>query len=467
MTSTPPQRSTASSFSVLDNVVHVYRHVLGDESVDAETNFFTAGGQSLDALRALAELRRLLDSEIPVEAIVNAPTARQMANQVLHLQKEKVSAASTAPIAAALHGAIGEVRHLGVQLYASIDGQVVWDRSEGTRENSEPLRSDDLLPWFSASKPVTAAAVVELSRRGAVDLDAPLSRYLPELSDGDSFTLRHVLTHTTGPLIGSSSVYTPDVGHEAALTAALARRLPPDAQPGHQSSYQASQAGWLMMAEVIRRVDGRRFDHWIRDEIFEPLGMQAYFGFDDDELKHLGDRVTTYDRGRRAAFRDERDAAELASDLEMLQGRRLHRCLDPSSGLWADARSMGRFYEHLCDLARGGEGLHPGAHLSRAAVAEMVRPQRPPLLEDLPLIVTGLGVTLESRAINPEHPINGSHTGPRTFGQQGHGSSPMAYADPDAGIVVSFNGNGLPGRVIGKLIWHAVSDAVYAQALGL
>lgn len=52
-----------------------------------------------------------------------------------------------------------------------------------------------------------------------------------------------------------------------------------------------------------------------------------------------------------------------------------------------------------------------------------------------------------------------------TFGHQGH-ASPMAYAGPEHGLVVSFNGNGLPGRVVGKRIWRRISDAVYRD-LGL
>ena len=136
----------------------------------------------------------------------------------------------------------------------------------------------------------------------------------------------------------------------------------------------------------------------------------------------------------------------------------------PGPGLRASARAVGRFYEFLCSrMVAGHWGV--GRPLDEDAVRHMTRRQRPSFSEETPLIDFGSGLTLEARRHGDQYAYFGSHCGLRTFGHLGHGS-PMAYADPEHQLVVSFNGNGLPGRVVGRLIWRRISDAVYTE-LGL
>lgn len=66
-----------------------------------------------------------------------------------------------------------------------------------------PLRSDTPLALGSVSKPFAAVGVLQLVDRGLVELDAPISRYLPWLrfadpGAADRITVRHLLTHTSG-----------------------------------------------------------------------------------------------------------------------------------------------------------------------------------------------------------------------------------------------------------------------------
>ncbi|MEX2446897.1 MAG: serine hydrolase domain-containing protein, partial [Dehalococcoidia bacterium] len=85
--------------------------------------------------------------------------------------------------------------HTGAQLAVYRDGALALDLRLG-----EAARPDARLLWFSATKPVTAVAVLMLAERGQLDLDAPIAEVWPEFAAGgkQACTARHVLTHRGG-----------------------------------------------------------------------------------------------------------------------------------------------------------------------------------------------------------------------------------------------------------------------------
>jgi CubicO group peptidase (beta-lactamase class C family) len=372
----------------------------------------------------------------------------------------------------AITESLSETRHLGVQVYVSWHGEVVIDTAAGLRDDGNALERDDLIVWFSAGKPLLAAAVCRLWQTGALDLDAPVARYVPEFAVGgkDAVTCRHLLTHSAGRLRASdpdraTALFAMD--YEPAVRVALTADMHPEDTPGRQPSYTSSILSWTILSEVVRRLDGRRFDRYVIEEVCGPLGMTCHYGFTEAQLRTLGGRVTTYDRTpRKARYLNVGDAEEGARIRKVLETGSLQRSLDPGAGLWASARDMGRFYEFLCRRVTTPDGANDrGTVLDASSVAAMTRPQRPSFFAETPLVDFGLGVTLEARRHGYEHANFGSYCAQGTFGHQGHGS-PMAYADPENGLVVAFNGNGLPGRIVGKRVWLAVSDAIYRE-LGL
>ena len=62
-----------------DQLVAIWRALLGRSAVDDSTNFFLAGGNSLLALRLLAEVTKLTDAPITLMSVFRAPTPRRMA----------------------------------------------------------------------------------------------------------------------------------------------------------------------------------------------------------------------------------------------------------------------------------------------------------------------------------------------------------------------------------------------------
>jgi D-alanyl-D-alanine carboxypeptidase len=126
----------------------------------------------------------------------------------------------------------------------------------------------------SVSKQFTAAAILLLAEQGKLRLSDPLSRWFPGLGDAGSVTLRQVLTHTSGIRDYWPQDFLPPEMQHAATTAAIVEewaKRPLDFSPG--TDWQYSNTGYLLAAEVVRRVSGESLFEFQRRHIFIPLHM--------------------------------------------------------------------------------------------------------------------------------------------------------------------------------------------------
>src|SRR5688572_9257166 len=127
----------------------------------------------------------------------------------------------------------------------------------------------------SVSKSLTAVAVNHLSRQGKIDFEAPVTKYLSELTD--EFTrirIRHLVTHTSGltrcddylvPCCGTAGEYNLDYA-----TIRLAAAKPSRTSPGE---FVYANSNYVLLAAIVQRVSGQSFPVFMRDFVFRPLGM--------------------------------------------------------------------------------------------------------------------------------------------------------------------------------------------------
>jgi len=137
-----------------------------------------------------------------------------------------------------------------------------------------PVTHETLFDLASLTKVVaTAPAIHLLAERGAVDLTAPVSRYLPGFAarGKERITLAQLLTHASGLPPTLSTRIDPGRDRTRAVMAAICR-LKPRTRPGTQTRY--SDLGFILLGEIIRAATGRCLDAFAREEIFEPLGMR-------------------------------------------------------------------------------------------------------------------------------------------------------------------------------------------------
>jgi len=163
---------------------------------------------------------------------------------------------------------------------------------------AEPLARDALFRIYSMTKPVTSVAAMTLFEAGRWTLDDPISRFLPEFSDlkvcaefdadggmrlekaARPPTMRELMSHTAGLGYGLFEHHPVERAYKSdgVLTAGsldeLARRaasIPLMFQPGGEWFYSVASD---LLGLVVERISGQRFGDFLRERIFEPLGMR-------------------------------------------------------------------------------------------------------------------------------------------------------------------------------------------------
>ncbi|MEZ4365509.1 MAG: serine hydrolase domain-containing protein [Kofleriaceae bacterium] len=126
----------------------------------------------------------------------------------------------------------------------------------------------------STSKQFTAAAILVLVQDGVLELEAPVSRYLPEYpAVGADITLLQLLSHTGG-LPEYLQAFAPEDfarPHTTAELLATFWELPLDFAPGTAWSY--SNSGYLVLGAIIERVTGTPYAEVMRTRVFTPAGL--------------------------------------------------------------------------------------------------------------------------------------------------------------------------------------------------
>lgn len=140
-------------------------------------------------------------------------------------------------------------------------------------------------PLASLTKQFTAAGMMMLVQEGKVDLDASITRYLPDAPPGwEPVTVRQLLTHTSGlPPIGEGFSGDPrgmydQIWISTAESWAAARADTLVSRPGERWAY--SDVGYYLLGMITEQASGTSWRDFIRERIFEPLGMTDTFVLD-------------------------------------------------------------------------------------------------------------------------------------------------------------------------------------------
>jgi CubicO group peptidase (beta-lactamase class C family) len=176
------------------------------------------------------------------------------------------------------------------------DGKFVYQRGYGAAnlDYNVPLNADSVFYIASTSKQFTAASVLLLARQGKLALTDEVKKYVPEISD--PVTIDQLIHHTSGlrdyltlmSLAGKSME--DNFGNEEALEL-IGRQRALNFKPG--SEYLYSNSGYLLMAEIVKKVSGKTLRVFAEENIFRPLGMTNSH-FNDDSNAVVKNRVISY-----------------------------------------------------------------------------------------------------------------------------------------------------------------------------
>ncbi|MBY0563741.1 MAG: beta-lactamase family protein [Hyphomonadaceae bacterium] len=267
------------------------------------------------------------------------------------------------------------------------DGGAAMERAEGrTLRADVSFTLDSTFRVASVSKMVTAAGFMRLAERDRLDLNRDVSRYLrsplrhPAYPD-TPITCRQLLSHTSG-LRNGADFPVPFSGD------LLARLRLAEREPGYGGWYAGERPGdffgycdtnFGVIAQVIERVSGQRFDLYMREAMFAPLGLDCGYNW-SGVSQAARDRAAAGARLRDGAWIAEVDASPPQSPgVSMYQGDateppRLESyelsqnglAFSPHGGLRLSLRNMDTLAR--C-FAHGDERI-----LSRATLQRMQRP---------------------------------------------------------------------------------------------
>ena len=163
------------------------------------------------------------------------------------------------------------------------DGHEVLVCGRAQLEPPRAVREQTLFHLFSGTKVYTASALMLLVERGAIDLDAPITTYLPELQLAHPVTPRQLAAHDSGlpdTLRGFLAVH-PGAQPGPSAAEALARyRLGRGRPPGRGARYR--NVNFAILGELVSRVAGASYEAFVREALLEPLGARLSFRYPPD-----------------------------------------------------------------------------------------------------------------------------------------------------------------------------------------
>ena len=193
----------------------------------------------------------------------------------------------------------------GGDLYILQDGKELLRYTFGYSdlENKTPVKGDEQYYIHSCSKPLTCVAAMQLWEKGMFKLDDPISDYLPEFAemtvkteDGirkatTPITIKNLFTMTAGlnydrgtPAIKRLRQETNDACPTRLFVKALAEG-PLDFEPGDRYQYSLCHDVLAVLVEVL---SGQKFEDYVKEHIFLPLGMtKSTFLPTLEEKKHI------------------------------------------------------------------------------------------------------------------------------------------------------------------------------------
>lgn len=285
----------------------------------------------------------------------------------------------------------------GLQLAIVRGGRVVLHREYGLAnlQDSVPVTRTTLFTINSMTKAFTGVAIVQLAETGALELDAPIGRYLPALPEAwRQVTVKQLLIHSSGlpDITDPNARMLSELGDDSSW--AMVQRLSMLSAPGERFIY--NQNNYLLLGKIIDSLTGRPFTEVITERQLKPAGMtrtiEAGFGDSRDvlprsvrvytfrevvgpttyETRTLRNLHEIYSPFLLTAAGIRSTALELAQWLIALRDGRIFRRAESLATLWTPGRladgSVGGFDELLNGWALGWPVAVRDAHPAVGAI---------------------------------------------------------------------------------------------------
>ncbi|MCG2590574.1 serine hydrolase [Rhodohalobacter sp. WB101] len=321
------------------------------------------------------------------------------------------------------------------------NGALVWQQAYGYHDYSKTkaVQTNGIYDMASITKIMaTTTSMMKLVDEGKVSLDDPISKYIPEFNEGlkKEITIRHFLLHTSG--LPAFRIYVDELRTRNELVEAV-RNEPLINDPGEEYVY--SDLGFILLAEIIEEVTGKRIDEYVHDEFYEPMGMTSTT-FNPEEIGSvLTNRIppteidTVYNRGLvHKKVHDER-----AYFMDGVSGH---------AGLFSSVHDMAKYFFMLLN-----DGNYGGHQYLSPEIIDLFTSHQSPINQ------RGLGFDRKSEGFSTA----GTLTSENSFGHTGFTGTSF-WVDPDENIaIIVLTNRTYPNRSYGSRISRIraeIADAV-------
>lgn len=167
------------------------------------------------------------------------------------------------------------------------DGRTSYVRAFGVADLAagRPASVETRYAVGSISKQFTVAALLLLQEQGKLSLDDKVSRYFPNLTRAGEISIRQLLSHTSGYEDYAPQDYIiPDWTHATTPLAILEHWAckPLNFDPG--TKWQYSNTNYVLAGQIFEKVSGQPLVSFLREKIFQPLGMTSATDWPPDGL---------------------------------------------------------------------------------------------------------------------------------------------------------------------------------------
>ena len=326
------------------------------------------------------------------------------------------------------HQQIESGLHPGAGLAVYRYGSLVLDINGGVADTKtgRPVDDETMFVLFSSTKPLAASCVYMLKERGRLDWDDPVAKHWPEFATNGKgeVTVRHLLSHQGGFPATPADLPWTDWADWSKVTRAM-EQAQSTTPAGEVMAYHPINYGWVI-AELVRRIDGRTFDKFLAQDLAAPLQMNnTYVGLPPA----LDGRVS-----RIHVLEPEEDPNGYGVTFDRPE---VHHGICPGANGIASAGDLARFYAMM---ERHGS-LDGSQVLRPETVDQGVTLQAEGIDQSIGAFAQrslGLALADERMGKSTGTPLN-------TFGHGGAGTS-IGWADFDSGLAVGYITNGYRGN---------------------
>ncbi len=303
-----------------------------------------------------------------------------------------MSAEGLAKIDGAVNKLIKDKKLAGGIVLVARNGKIPYFKAFGKKsiEDNTPVTEDTIFRIYSMTKPIVSVATMILIEKGKMELDDPVSKYMPELGklkvynkekNVDSkrdMTVRDLLRHTSGVTYGFLGgpvgwmYYKEDISnkkHNLKTFITKLSKLPLVCSPGEKWEYSMSTDVLGALVEVVSK---KKLDAFLKENIFDPLDMKdTGFYVPKEKQARFADLYNSDDKGGLKRG-DPANSSSYLKNPAFLSG---------GGGLVSTARDYSRFLQMMVGKGKFGKRI-----LKKKTIRQMTKNQLP---DHIPSIAFG------------------------------------------------------------------------------